>query len=227
MRKHNLGLLLWIGIDRCAINGIAARRISSIGPVHHTTLEIEFQIDRLRQTVVPHLDIGAVGRGLTLRDFDIRAADAAQARIVRTFLRPVELPALRINGDSDAPSGQVTAIGVASPGFDKGFNFRTVEIRPHDSHPFPVRPIQFAVFLIEMKLLWRVRGALWNDDPAILPVEIGPLNGTVVEVGNPHVGPVNVTRINVHCDAIGESAVRYYDLSAGAVRIHRHDTVAA
>src|SRR6266436_3662815 len=35
------------GIDRCAADGVAARRIAPIGPVQNSGFEIEFQIDRL------------------------------------------------------------------------------------------------------------------------------------------------------------------------------------
>jgi hypothetical protein len=40
-------------------------------------VEIELEIDRLRQAVEQHFDIAAAGRALALRNFDIRAKDAA------------------------------------------------------------------------------------------------------------------------------------------------------
>jgi hypothetical protein len=91
-------------------------------------LEIELQIDRLRQAVEKHFDIGAIGRGLTLRNFDIRAEDAAQSGIVGAFLRPVDLFALGVDGDSNTPSGLVAAVCVATACLDERFNVRTVEI---------------------------------------------------------------------------------------------------
>jgi hypothetical protein len=96
---------------------------------------------------------------------------------------------------------------------------RTIKIRAHDSHPFPIRPIQLAVLLIEMELFWRERAALGNDHPVISPVEVGALNGTIVQIWNTHVGLVNVAGLNIDYYAIGMSAICYDDLPVGAVSI--------
>ena len=40
---------------------------------------------------------------LAFRDVDLRAKDAAFARIIGSFLRPINLSAVRIDGDPDAP----------------------------------------------------------------------------------------------------------------------------
>src|SRR6266853_1545122 len=69
MCQHNFRELtrLGQGIDRCAADGVAARRIAPIGPVQNSGVEIEFQIDRLRQPVEQQFDIAAIGCGLALR----------------------------------------------------------------------------------------------------------------------------------------------------------------
>src|SRR6185503_11219622 len=77
--------------------------IPSVGPIQDAIFEIEFQINRLRQAIEEHFNIAAVGRVFAPRDFDIRATDLSYISVVRTFLRPVNLPSLRIDGDSDAP----------------------------------------------------------------------------------------------------------------------------
>ena len=82
-------------VDRRPIDRVAARGIAAVGPVQDAVCMIELQIDRLRQVVAEHFDIGPVLGGLALRDVDIRTKDAAESRVVGTFLRPVDLPALR------------------------------------------------------------------------------------------------------------------------------------
>ena len=68
-----------------------------IRPVHNAMSKIEFQIDRLRQVVEPDFDVAAVCRRLALWNLDIRAEDAAEPSVVRTFLRPVHLLARGID----------------------------------------------------------------------------------------------------------------------------------
>ena len=40
-----------IGVYRCAIDRVSARRISAIRPINEPILQIEFEIDRFRQTI--------------------------------------------------------------------------------------------------------------------------------------------------------------------------------
>src|SRR5207237_4908195 len=100
-------------------------------------------------------------------DVDVGAEDAAQARVVRAFLRPVDFAKLRIDGDSDAPPGLIALVLVAAAGLDQRFDLRAVEVRAHHAHALAVAPIELARVLLEMDLFRRVRDALWNDDPAI------------------------------------------------------------
>src|SRR5258706_13079969 len=226
MVEHNLRGF-GFRINRCAIHRVAARRVPSVGPIQDAIFEIEFQINRLRQAIEEDFNIAAVGRVLTLRDFDVRAADLSYFSVVRTFLRPVDLPALRIDGDPDAPFLFVVARArIALARIYQSLNLRTVEIRAHDTHPFAIRPIELAVLLIEMELLWREGAAAWNDRLAIVTVEVGALDGSVIQLENTHVGPVDVTRFNVHHDAIGEMAISYDDFFVGTVGIHGEDVVA-
>ena len=180
-------------VDRCAIDGVAARRIAAVGPVEDAVRQIELEIDRLRQLIEQHLDVGAVRRALALRDVDIGAEETAQSAVVRAFLRPVDFPELRIDGDPDAPPGLIAPIVVAAAGLDQRFDLRAVEIRAHHAHPLAVAPIELAALLIEVDLLRRVRDALRDDDLAIPAVEVGALDRAVVEVGDAHVGPIDVT----------------------------------
>jgi hypothetical protein len=50
------------------------------------------------------------------------------------FLRPVDLPAHRIEGGADAPSALVAPIGVAAADLDQRCDLRTVEIGTHHTH---------------------------------------------------------------------------------------------
>jgi hypothetical protein len=123
--------------------------------------QIQFQIDRLREIVEKQFDVRAMSRVLTFRHCDMRAKDTALSRIIRAFLRPVDLPALRINGDPNAPfSGVAAGPSITFARIHEGFDFCTVEVRAHDSHPLAIAPIEFPVLLIEMELLRRERAPL-------------------------------------------------------------------
>jgi hypothetical protein len=104
---------------------------------------------------------------------------------------------------------------------------RAVEVGTHQAHALAVTPVQLSAGLFELQLLGSERAALGNDRPAILPVEVSSLNGTVVRRGIAHVSPVNVSRRDIDRDAIGISALGDNDLAVGAVRIQRNDTVVA
>jgi hypothetical protein len=101
---------------------------------------------------------------------------------------------------------------------------RTGEIDAHHAHPLAIAPIQLAVLLIEVDLLWRKSCALRNDDLPILSVDVDALDRAVVQVGDPHVGPVDVTGFDVHHDTIGKSAIGHDCLFVGPVRVHRMNT---
>ena len=224
MRQHDLRRLR-LCIDGCTVHRVAARRVAAIGPVEDAIFAIELEIDRLRQVVEEYFDVGAVGGGLTLGDFDAGAKDSALLSIVRAFLRPVDLLALGVDGDPNAPPGLVAPIGVATARLDERFDLRAVEIRAHHAHPFAVAPVELAVFLIELDLLRRERDARRNDDPAILSVEIGALDGAIVCAGTgAHVGPVDMAGFDIDHDAIRKMTIGDDDLPVGAVRAHRVNT---
>src|SRR5437588_12068225 len=105
MSEQNVGRWMFaeVGVYRRAIDRVSTRRISAVGPINEPILQIELEIDRLRQAVEQEFDVGAVRRGLAFRDVDLRSEDAALARVVRSFLRPVNFPAIRIDRDPDAP----------------------------------------------------------------------------------------------------------------------------
>jgi hypothetical protein len=180
-----------------------------------------------RQLIKQHLDVGAVRRALAVGNVDIGAAETAESALRRTFLRPVDFPELRIDGDSDAPQSLIAPILVAAAGLDQRFDMRAIEVRAHHPHPLAVAPIEFAAILIEVDLFRRVCDALRDNDSAIPAVEIGPLDRTVVEVGDAHVGPIDMTGLRIHDDAVGEMAIGNDGLAVGAVEIHRVNPVAA
>src|SRR5437899_3670153 len=107
MREQNVGCRMFaeVGVYRRAIDRVSARRISAIRPINEQILQIELEIDRFRQTIEQKFDISAVRSGLTLRDVDLRAEDATFAGVVGSFLRPINLSAVRINSDADTPFG--------------------------------------------------------------------------------------------------------------------------
>src|SRR5215475_6344464 len=102
MRDHDLRVSLCV--DRRAIDGVAARRIATIGPIEDSVLQIELEVDRFRQMIEQHFDVGAVRRTLAPGDLDIGAADKAQSGLRPAFLRPINFAELGIDGDADAPA---------------------------------------------------------------------------------------------------------------------------
>ena len=125
---------------------------------------------------------------------------------------------------SGAASGLVAPVGIAVASFDQGVDLRPIEIASHHPHAFAVAPIEPAVVLIEVKLLGCEGGALRNDDPAISAVQIGALDRAVVLARNAHIGPINMTGLDIDHDAIAEAAICYDGLVVGAVGIHRLNT---
>src|SRR6266487_1269854 len=109
MRQQNVRPRMFgeIGINRRAVHRVPARWISAIGPIKEPILQIELEIDWFGQTIEQLFDVSAVRSGLTLRDVDLRAEDAAFARIVGTFMRPINLSAVRIDRYPDTPFCQI------------------------------------------------------------------------------------------------------------------------
>src|ERR1700688_1637746 len=195
MRDQNVKRCLFV--DRRAIDGIAARWITAIGPVERAIFEIKLEIYRFRQAVEEYFDIGTVCRGLAPRDLHARTKDSAAPSLVRSLLGPVDLLALRVDGDPNAPFGLVAPIRVVAAHLDERFDLRAIEIRAHDTHALAVAPVELAIFLIEMKLLRRERAAFGNDDGAIPSIEVSALDRAVVATGDAHVGPVDMTGFGI------------------------------
>ena len=213
---------------RGAVDRIAAGRVAAIRPVEHAIFQIEFEIDRLRQMVEEDLDVRAVGGGLAFGDVEPGAQEEALLSIVGPLLRPVDLLAHGIDGDPYAPPRLVASIGVAAARLDQRFDERAVEVGAHDAHPLAIAPVELAVLLIELELLWRMRGAGRNEDPAIASIEIGALDRAVVgRDAEAHVRPVDMAGLEVDRDAVREMTVGDDDLSVGTVGPHRVDAVAA
>src|SRR5262249_33070129 len=173
------------------------------------------------------LDVRAVRWGLALRDLDVGAEDTAHSAFRRAFLRPVDFTKLRIDGDADAPAGFIELVLVAAAAFDQRFDLRAVEICAHHAHALAIAPIELAVRLIEVHLFRCVRDALRDDDLTIPSVEVGALDRAVVERGDTHVGPIDVTSLYIHGDAVGEATIGDDGLAVGTIGIHGVNAVPA
>src|SRR5262249_51139090 len=152
---------------------------------------------------------------------------AAQAAIVWALLRPVEVPAHGIDGDPDAPPGLILPFIVAAAGLDQHFDLRAVEVRAHHAHALAVAPVELATVLIEVELFRCVGDALRDDDLGVLAVEVGALDRAVAEVGDTNVGPIDVTSLDIHADAVGIAAIGDDGRAVGTIGIHRVNAVAA
>src|SRR5262249_42943305 len=139
-----------------------------------------------------------------LWNVDVGASETAKPALRRALLRPVDLPELAVDRDPDAPAGLVAPVLVAAAGLDKRLDMRAVEIGAHHPHALAVAPIEPAPRLIEVKLLGQMRDALRNDDPAVASVQIGALDRAVVQPGHAHVGPIDMARLGIDDDTVGE-----------------------
>src|SRR6202789_4078260 len=197
-----------MAVDRCATNCVTARRIAPIRPVEEAMLEIELQIDRLRQPFEQHLDVEPAPRRLAARYINARAKDAPVLGVIRTLLGPVYLAADRIDADPNTPVRRIAAIAFALARLDECLDLRTVEVGTHHAHALAVRPIELPTLLLEMELLWRERAAFRNDESTIAAVEIRAFDRAIIPVRNAHVGPVDVARRPIDRKAIGKPASR-------------------
>src|SRR5438128_9751135 len=230
MREQNVGhgTFAEIGVYRRTVHRVTARRISAVGPIQQSLFQIELEIDWFRQTIEQKFDISAVRGGLTLRDVDLRAEDSPFSRIVRSFLCPINLPAIRIDRDPDAPFRQIgSRTRVAFACVDQSFNVRTVDVCTHDAHSLAITPVKFAALLIEMQLLGREGFPFTNDGYSILTIEIGAFDRAVVATRNSHVGPVNVSRLNIDNDAVRNSAPGNNDFSVRPVGVSQMNPASA
>src|SRR3984893_2051636 len=98
-------------VDRSPVHCVAARRVAAVGPVENTVLVVELEIDRLRQTVEEGLDVGPGRCSLAGGNFDVGTEDAAAPGIIRSLLRPVDMPEFRIDCQPNAPPHLIVAIG--------------------------------------------------------------------------------------------------------------------
>src|SRR5258706_5432747 len=98
---------LWLDrlvVDRGPVHCVAAWRVAAVGPVENTVLVVEFDIDRLRQTVEEDLDVGPRCCSLSGGNFDIGTEQSTEPCIVWALLRPVDVSEFRVDRQPDAPS---------------------------------------------------------------------------------------------------------------------------
>src|SRR5882724_1950220 len=219
MSHHDLWLDRLV-VDRGTVHCIAARRVAAVGPVENTVLVVELEVDRLRQSVEEDIDVGPGGCSLAGGNLDTGTEDAAEPGIVWAFLRPVDMSAFRIDRQPDAPSCLISGIGFAASRLDERLQLRAVEIAAHDAHTLAVAPIELAAFLIEDDLLRSVGLSLCDDGPAVLAVDVGALDGPVIQVWDAHIGPVDMASLGIDDDAVRQMAIRHDGLTVGTIRIH-------
>jgi hypothetical protein len=112
-------------------------------------------------------------------------------------------------------------IGLAAASLDQRLQLRAVEIATHDAHALAVAPVELAALLIENDLLRGVGVSLRDNCLAVLSVDVGPLDGPVIQVWDAHVGPVDMACFNVHEDAVRQMTARHNGRVIRAVRIHQ------
>src|SRR5437016_13244618 len=78
-----------------------------------------------------------------------------------------------------------------------------------------------------MELLRRECFAFTNDGYPILTIEIGAFDRAVVATRNSHVGPVNVSRLNIDNDTVRNSTPAVNDFSIRPIGVSRMNPAAA
>src|SRR5208282_5495988 len=117
---------------------------------------------------------------------------------------------------------------VAFAGIDKGFDVGTIHVRAHDSHPFTIAPVELPVLLIELQLLGSESAARRNNVDNVFSVKIRTLDGAVIGARVAHVSPVEVTRFEVHNNAVRQSSSLAHNyLKVGAVGVRGEYLAAA
>ena len=182
--------------------------------------QVELEVDRLGQALEQHLDVAPIGRGIAGGHVDSSPQDLPQSGITRTLLSPVEVSSGGVDGDSDTPSGLVAAIVVALPGLHERLDIRAVQVAAHDPHAFAIAPVQFPAHRFEMQLLRGERNAAGNDGHPIASIEVHAFDRAVVDRRIAHVRPVDVPRLDVDHDTVGEPASGDDDPLVGAVGAH-------
>ncbi|MGY4455291.1 hypothetical protein ACVWZR_009951 [Bradyrhizobium sp. i1.3.1] len=60
-----------------------------------------------------------------------------------------------------------------------------------------------------------------DDGLAVLAVDVGALDGPVIQARDAHVGPVDMASLDIHDDAIRKVAAGDDGRAVGAIRIHQ------
>src|SRR6266481_1680017 len=168
---------LKVRIHRSATDAVTGRGITAVGPVNQPVLQIELEVNRLGQSFEKNFNVATISRSLAFRHFDVRAKDATYPCVIGTFLRPVKLSTIGIDGYSYAPFFEVrTWARIALACLHPGLNLRTIQVRAHDAHPLAIAPIKLPVLPIECELLGRESSAFGNNGGAVLPIEIDALD---------------------------------------------------
>src|SRR5580698_6718950 len=224
MVENNHRFLFAISSDRIhgrTVNGVASRRIATVGPVDGSVGEIEFEVNGFRQAVVEKFNVFAICGTEALGNFEIGAKDSSLAGIVRALLSPIKLSGFDVERDPYAPFPYVLPRScVAFAGINEGFNLRAIEVRSHNPHTFAIAPIKLPALLIELKLLGSESAARWNNVGSIATVKIRALDRAVIGGGYAHIGPIEVATFNIHNDAVWKSlSLTHDDLEVGTVRV--------
>ena len=115
--------------------------------------------------------------------------------------------------------------GFAVARLDERLLLRAIEIAAHDAHALAVAPIELAAFLIEDDLLRSVGIALCDDCRAVPAIDVSALDGSVIRVGDSHIGPVDMASLGIDDDAVRQVTIRHDGLAVGTVGVHRVNTV--
>ena len=113
---------------------------------------------------------------LAARQRDRRSADAALVGVGTALLSPVHVTSPAVYSNADTPVARVAARGLATPGLNDRFDPGSIEIRTHDAHAFPIRPVELAIGGLERELLGGERPAGRDDGRQATAVQPHPLD---------------------------------------------------
>jgi len=131
--------------------------------------------------------------------------------LTASLLRPVDLLAARINGDSHTPILRILPVGVRSSALVQFLETSAIEIATEQAHALSVAPVDFTLFRIDFQLLRGPRRTMWDDRAMVFPVQVKAIDGAVILLGVSHSGIINlvVEHTNAVCDVVSIGRIRF------------------
>jgi hypothetical protein len=82
--RHNLRFGVENAVQRCPVDGVAVRRIATVGLVQRPRGVVDFEVDRFGQVLEDHIDVAAVVAGFACGNVDPSPQDPSESVIPKS-----------------------------------------------------------------------------------------------------------------------------------------------